>query len=45
MAPEEGFDAAATSALDEGDPGTVIGRYHLLQRMLGHEGRSVMVGH
>ncbi len=33
MAPEEGFDAAATSALDEGDPGTVIGRYHLLQRI------------
>jgi len=33
MAPEEGFDADATSALDEGGPGTVIGRYHLLQRI------------
>jgi len=33
MAPEEGFDADATSALDEGGLGTVIGRYHLLQRI------------
>jgi len=33
MAPEERFDADATSALDEGGLGTVIGRYQLLQRI------------
>jgi tetratricopeptide (TPR) repeat protein len=33
MAPEERFNADVTSALDEGGPGTAIGRYHLLQRI------------
>jgi len=33
MAPEERFDADATSALDEGGAGTAIGRYYLLQRI------------
>ena len=33
MPSEEGFDADATSALDEGGLGTVIGRYQLVQRI------------
>ena len=33
MAPEGRFNADATSALDEGGPGTAIGRYHLVQRI------------
>jgi len=33
MAPQERFDADATSALEEGGSGTAIGRYLLLQRI------------
>ena len=33
MAPEDRFDADATSALDEGGLGTTIGHYQLLQRI------------